>query len=156
MAYISTDDVKHIRNTLKKEFPKYKFSVRRDSIYSVTVSFMKGPSFKDWEYRDRYTGEMKVGSLNDGEHHQINHFYTTDFYGIENAKILDKVYRIMKVAPALNGGKAWYDNSDAMTDYFDTAYYMHIEVGKWDKPYEIVDHQLDSLVDACKNSLEAA
>ena len=90
MAYISTDDVKHIRNTLKKEFPQYKFSVRRDSIYSVTVSFMKGPSFKDWEYRDRYTGEMKVGSLNDGEHHQINHFYTTDFYGIENAKIISE------------------------------------------------------------------
>ena len=45
----------------------------------------------------------------------------------------------MKVAPALNGGKAWYDNSDAMTDYFDTAYYMHIEVGKWDKSYEVME-----------------
>ena len=155
MAYISTEDVRHIRNTLKKELPQYKFSVVRDHHSSVSVSIMKGPAFKDWNYRDRWTQEIKVGSLNN-EHHQINHYYTEDFYGKENAKILDKVYKIMKVAPSLNGGKEWYDNSDAMTDYFDTAYYMHIGVGKWDKPYEIVDHQLDSLVDACKNNLEAA
>ena len=43
----------------------------------------------------------------------------------------------MKTAPALaEGGRAWYDNSDAMTDYFDTAYYTHVSVGKWNKPYE--------------------
>ena len=27
------------------------------------------------------------------------------------------------------------DSSDAMTDYFDTAYYTNIRIGKWDKPY---------------------
>ena len=48
-----------------------------------------------------------------------------------------KIVEIMKTAPAnVKGGRAWYDNSDAMTDYFDTAYYTHINVGKWDKPYE--------------------
>lgn len=29
----------------------------------------------------------------------------------------------------------YYNNSDAMIDYFDTAFYYHIEVGKWDKPH---------------------
>jgi len=29
----------------------------------------------------------------------------------------------------------YYDHSDAQTDYFNTAYYYHIHVGKWDKPY---------------------
>ena len=29
----------------------------------------------------------------------------------------------------------WYDRSDAMTDYFDTAYYVDISIGRWDKPY---------------------
>ena len=28
-----------------------------------------------------------------------------------------------------------YDNSDAMTDYFNVGYYTHISIGKWDKPY---------------------
>ena len=32
MAYISVEDVKMIRNALKKEMPQYKFSVVRDHI----------------------------------------------------------------------------------------------------------------------------
>jgi hypothetical protein len=32
----------------------------------------------------------------------------------------------------------WYDNSDAQYDYFDTAYYIDINIGKYDKPYEVV------------------
>jgi hypothetical protein len=31
----------------------------------------------------------------------------------------------------------WYDRSDAMTDYFDTAYYLDINIGRWDKPYVV-------------------
>ena len=54
MAYISTDDVKHIRNELKKELPQYKFSVVRDHHSSVSIALMKGPAFKDYEYFDRY------------------------------------------------------------------------------------------------------
>lgn len=32
----------------------------------------------------------------------------------------------------------YYDDSDAMTDYFDTAYYYDIAVGDWQKPYKVV------------------
>ena len=137
MAYISTDDVKHIRNTLKKELPQYKFSVVRDHTSSVTIALMKGPAFKDYEYFDKYTHETKIGTLNK-DHHQINQYHLEDFYGKENAKVLDKIYSIALTAPAKNGGKVWYNNSDAMIDYFDTAYYVHIEVGKWNKQYEVV------------------
>ena len=49
MAYISTEDVKHIRNTLKKELPQYKFSVVRDHHSSFSINLMKGPAFKDFE-----------------------------------------------------------------------------------------------------------
>ena len=137
MAYISTDDVKHIRNTLKKELPQYKFSVVRDHTSSVTIALMKGPAFKDYEYFDKYTHETKIGTLNK-DHHQINQYHLEDFYGKENAKVLDKIHSIALTAPAKNGGKVWYNNSDAMIDYFDTAYYVHIEVGKWNKQYEVV------------------
>jgi hypothetical protein len=33
-------------------------------------------------------------------------------------------------------GDKWYDRSDAMTDYFDTAYYIDIQAGDWAVPYE--------------------
>ena len=137
MAYISAEDVKHIRVALKKEFPQYKFSVTRDHWLGVNINFMKGPRFAEFEYFDRYTHETKIGTLNE-DHHQINQYHLEDFYGKENAKVLDKIHSIALTAPAKNGGKVWYNNSDAMIDYFDTAYYVHIEVGKWNKPYEVV------------------
>lgn len=31
----------------------------------------------------------------------------------------------------------WFDKSDAMTDYFHTAYYFDINVGQWDRAYEL-------------------
>ena len=31
----------------------------------------------------------------------------------------------------------WYDESHAQTDYFNTAYYVDINVGKWNKPYTV-------------------
>ena len=139
MAYISTEDVKHIRNELKKELPQYKFSVVRDHHSSVTISLMKGPAFNDYEYFDRYNNVTKTANLSDGEHHQINQFHLEDFYGKENAEILGKIDTISRTAPAKNGGKVWYNDSDIQTDYFDIAYYVHINVGKWNKPYEIVE-----------------
>ena len=63
MAYISTEDVKHIRNELKKILPQYKFSVVRDHHSSVSINLMKGPAFKDFEYFDKYSGETKVGTF---------------------------------------------------------------------------------------------
>ena len=31
----------------------------------------------------------------------------------------------------------WYDESDAQIDYFNTAYYVDINIGKWNKPYTV-------------------
>ena len=138
MAFISAEDVKHIRNELKKELPQYKFSVVRDHHSSVTISLMKGPAFNDYEYFDRYNNVTKTANLSDGEHHQINQYHLEDFYGKENAEILSKIDTISRTAPAKNGGKVWYNDSDIQTDYFDIAYYVHISVGKWNKPYEVV------------------
>ena len=32
--------------------------------------------------------------------------------------------------------RQWYDRSDAMTDYFDTAFYLDVEVGRFMQPYK--------------------
>ena len=63
MAYINAEDVNHIRVALKKEFPQYKFSVTRDHHLGVNINFMKGPRFAEYEYFDRYSGEMKKDNL---------------------------------------------------------------------------------------------
>lgn len=34
-------------------------------------------------------------------------------------------------------GPDWYDRSDIQTDYFDTSWYIDINIGLWNKPYQL-------------------
>ena len=71
----------------------------------------------DHVYKDRY--------LSVNPYHYQNHFSG-------NAKqFLSEVLMAMK-------GADWYDRSDIQTDYFDTAYYVDVNIGQWNKPYEVV------------------
>ena len=121
MAYINKEQVKQIREALKKEFPEIKFSVRGENHSSVYVGILKSPyDFSDLpNYRsDYYTN--------------VNHFYVPD---CKHRKILEKVLKIIKTG----SDKTWFDKSDSMTDYFHIAFYIHLYVGHYEKGYEVID-----------------
>jgi len=122
MAYITTSEVKQIRDKLKKEFPNIKFSVTREHGMSISVSIIKS--------NIDFTDEV----LTDGmTHSSINQYRVEQFYP-KHKDLFNKILNIIK-----NGSdRKWYNDSDAMTDYFDTAFYFDLNVGKWDKPYELV------------------
>jgi len=42
---------------------------------------------------------------------------------------------LLKLKGAMMVGN--HNNSDIMTDYFDVGWYIGINIGKWDKPYEM-------------------
>jgi len=132
MAHITTEEVRAIRNELKVQFPNMKFSVRKNDRLSVTVSVLSGDrDFSDIELRNFITDDVYHF---DG-YMQINHFHLYK-YG-NHQKFFQKVVDIIKTAPSkVNGGHEWYDNSDVMTDYFDVAFYFHVEIGRWNRPYE--------------------
>ena len=137
MAYISTEEVKAVRVALKESFKnKIKFSVRREHYSSLNVSIISGEiNFFDGslDRKDKYNPEASAHKFDGYE--QINEYYPEN-YG-KHSELFKKIVEIMKTAPAnIKGGRSWYDNSYAMTDYFDTAYYTHLNIGKWDKPYE--------------------
>lgn len=120
MAYISTQDVKSIREALKVAFPEFRFSVRKGyGSMSVTVAIQSGPvDFSDIpHYRDN--------------HVDVNHFHTHQYD--KHQELFEAIIALIKQAPS----RKWYNNSDAMVDYFDTAFYFHLHVGQYDKPYEI-------------------
>lgn len=49
-----------------------------------------------------------------------------------------KALEYLKEAIAiLNEGN--YDNSDIMTDYFDKGHYVDVLIGRWDKPYKLLE-----------------
>jgi len=45
---------------------------------------------------------------------------------------------LLELLEAMKGeGTGWFDKSDIMTDYFHTAWYNDINIGKWNKAYEV-------------------
>ena len=113
MAYITKDEVKLIRNNIKKAFPVkagWKFSIVNRDHSEVSVSIMQCP--KAYGFKG---------------HSPINHFYIDEHYGNElQREALNKIHNIVSE-------KHW-DESDPMTDYFHCAFYISMEIGKWDKP----------------------
>lgn len=135
MAYINAEQVKAIRLALKKEFPEFKFSVTKRHHSEVDVRLMSGPSFDKQKVWHR--GEEVVVDLNNMDTWSTINHYHTHWYG-KYEEFFNKIIEIIKTAPFKAGvGDLWFDESDSMTDYFHTAYYMSVGIGKWDKPYVV-------------------
>lgn len=115
MAYIRTEEVKAIRDTLKAAFPEFKFAVRREHHSAVEVNIMEGPMDLN---KDIYINEYHYMS-------QLN----------DRPELVDLIEGIITIVK--NAGQEWYDRSDSMTDYFDTAFYFYVKIGKWDRDYVV-------------------
>jgi hypothetical protein len=59
---------------------------------------------------------------------QVNPYWFQDHYDGDAKAFLTEAFKALKSAD-------WYDESDAMTDYFNTAYYVDVNIGKWNSPY---------------------
>jgi hypothetical protein len=129
MAYISATDVQAIRTELKQRFPKWKFSVRKGSgSLSVDVNIMQGTASFD----DQFSNGRRYA--------QVNQYWIKDhFQDSSERQAIEMINEIMHNAPGRAGGKQYFDESDAMTDYFHTAFYTHLSIGKWDKDYTCVE-----------------
>ena len=122
MAYITATDVAAIRSELKAAFPKWKFSVRKGSgSLSVDVTILKGTC--------AFEGKT---------HAQVNQYWIDSHWAnYEDRFALTQINEIMHNAPGrVNPDRKFFDHSDAMTDYFHTAFYTHLSIGAWDKAYE--------------------
>ena len=126
MAYITTEEVRAIRNALKAEFGKsIKFSVRKRHYSSVNVTILKSE-----EDLSEYTKDRGCVSVN---HHWLDKHFPNEVH----RNIFKKIVEIIETAPGtVEGGREWFDNSDPMTDYFHTAFYYSLNIGRWDRPYE--------------------
>ena len=115
MAYISQQDKKElapaIKAVLKKFGMKGTIGIRNHS--SLVVN-------------------LKEGVIDFGEtYDQVNTYHIEKYYGTGIAgQFLTELLAAMK-------GTKWFDKSDAMIDYFHTAYYIDINIGKWDKAYKV-------------------
>lgn len=140
MAYISAEDVSAIRTELKQAFPKWKFSVRKGAgSLSVDVTVQQGDIDFVEAYCAKGVDEREAEYARKNRALQINQYWIKDHWGHSKdaCEALVRINEIMHNAPGRAGGKKFYDNSDAMTDYFDTAFYTHLNIGAWNKPYAL-------------------
>jgi hypothetical protein len=77
---------------------------------------------------------IKAGAIDFGGNDiQVNPYWLDDHYK-DRPQALKALKEIKQALMAAD----YYDESDAQTDYFNTAYYFHINVGCWNKPYQLV------------------
>jgi hypothetical protein len=59
----------------------------------------------------------------------VNIYWIDEHFSGVARDFLNEIVTAMKSA-------SWFDDSDIQTDYFHTAYYIHVNVGRWNKPYQ--------------------
>jgi hypothetical protein len=59
---------------------------------------------------------------------EVNPYWISENYS-------GKVLAFVQALKDAMQGPDWYDRSDIQTDYFDTAWYICINIGKWNKPF---------------------
>ena len=113
-AYVNNEKTKQVRDDLKREFPAFKFSVRKENYSTVDVHIISGP--------------ISLTDKKDG-YEDVNVYWVKDHYKDEP----EKMDFLLKVLEIINKGN--HDRSDIMSDYFDVGFYVNLTIGQWDKPY---------------------
>jgi len=138
MAYISQEMKKELAPAIKAVAKKYgmKVTIGIDHHSSLVVKIKEGAldligaANKHHELENEKRGFNYFGGV--GDYFDINPYHSANWYKAVGA---NKEANFVEEMIAAMKGTQWYDNSDAMTDYFDTAYYLSLKVGQWDKPY---------------------
>ena len=118
MAYVSKETKKELAPEIKKVLAEYgvKGTIKVNNYMTLVVTLRKVPA-----------GMFTAKEIADG----VNVYHIERFFEGTAKKFLTKLLAAMK-------GAKWYDKTDAMIDYFDTAWYNDIKIGEWNKPVEVI------------------
>ena len=134
MAYMNQERKAKITKMLKPILAKYKvkgsLSVRNHSTIVLTlksgaIDFI-GNSNRVCG-NDFYQVQRGFKPTTSG-YDQVNPYWFQDHYDGKAKSFLTEAFKALKSAD-------WYDESNAMIDYFNIAYYVDINIGKWNAPY---------------------
>jgi len=118
MAYVSQEKKKSLAPVIKAVLKKYKvkasIAVRHHSTLVVNIKEGAVP-FKP------------------SDHYQVNEYHYENHYA-DNPTLVSFLSELISAMK----GPEYYNNDDAMTDYFDRSHYTDINFGKWDQPYKVV------------------
>ena len=138
---------KEVRQQLMSEFPECKFSVsiqRYSGGQSLSVALTEAPfaaftseethaQLNQFQFRDLgkdyYRGSWESGK---GVFRDPN---SKSFIN-NGAALTEQAWDTMQRADQIADKDNW-DKSDIQSDYFNVNYYLHLNIGRWDKPFVI-------------------
>jgi len=124
MAYVSQELKSKLAPKIKAICKKYgvnvSLAVRNHSTLVLNVKSGKIDFIQDYGDSD---DARKFGI-------QVNPYWYRDHFTGKSKAFLSEVI------PAMNDGN--WDESDIQTDYFNVGWYIDVNIGKWNKPYQIV------------------
>lgn len=129
---------KMVRAELKRKYPACKFSVtieRYSGGQSLYLSLMEAPfevAFGQYNLDDKRLPFDGYSQLNE------KRFFQPYAEGKNNGLILtvsawEALSYATECASSFN-----FNDTDSMTDYFHVRFYLHVSVGKHDKPFKVV------------------
>lgn len=134
MAYVSqslkAELAPRIKAICKKYGIKASLSVRNHMTLCLTVQ--SGPI----DFIKNYNEVAGNNNRNSNSFYKaeksidVNVYWYKSHFSGKALKFIDEVYSAMMVGN--------HDNSDIQTDYFDIGWYVDINIGKWNKPYQLV------------------
>jgi|TARA_R110000787_G_scaffold230058_1_gene337567 hypothetical protein len=143
MAYITQEMKKElapaIKSVLKKFGVKGTISINHNT--SLNVNIKEG----DVDFIGIYNAEAKAladrGNIRGYGKQICDGYYQENSYRVyepydRELTIVEKFINELQVAMR---GTMYYNNDDIMTDYFDSAYFMGINIGKYNKPYKLTE-----------------
>jgi hypothetical protein len=137
MAYMSQEKKQKIAAKVKPILSKYgvkgSLSVHNRSTIVLTLKEGKLDFIGDLsDERNSALGHYQIDKdkLRESYNLDVNVYWYQEHYTGKSKDFLSELIPAMKSAD-------WYDRSDIQTDYFDTAYYVDVNVGKWNKPYTL-------------------
>jgi hypothetical protein len=124
MAYVSKETKQALAPEIKRVLKKWKMkgSISGQGSATLKVTINEGP-FSLPKARENH--------WNTGyEYYQVNPYWYQTAEGLSGSwkNFLSELESAMK-------GSIWFDESDSMTDYFYTAYYIDMQIGAGTKEY---------------------
>jgi hypothetical protein len=137
MAYISKDQKKIIAAALFKVMPKgWKYSLSIHKHTAILLTIRKAPIdlFEVINKNNKEVAERRGQPYHETKDHvQLNAYYLAEHF--KGNPELEKLFGEIEVALKSAG---WYDRSESQVDHHETAYYLQADLGKFDKPFEVI------------------
>lgn len=139
MAYVTKDVIEKARAALKvlnKEYGvKATLSGANSSCMYLTVAsgsidFVGNFCTNTADKRRQHDTAQVIEWVTKQQNISVNQYYLDSSFSGKALEYLQKAKEIMYADH--------WDKSDVMTDYFNCAYYVNMNVGRWNKPYQFI------------------